>query len=88
MEHTFAGGGMLSYDSFDAAAAKLYIEQLSGTMVSASDSHGSRITFTLPKGSAADALFEPKREKTPKGRFGQYIIDLSDVADYRDLWKD
>ena len=88
MEHTFAGGGMLSYDSFDAAAAKLYIEQLSGTMVSASDSHGSRITFTLPKGSAADALFEPKREKTPKGRFEQYIIDLSDVADYRDLRKE
>ncbi|MBR2743069.1 MAG: HAMP domain-containing histidine kinase [Clostridia bacterium] len=87
IKKTFSEIEPLSYDMLDTAAAKLYIEELSGTMVIDTNKEGaSRITFTLPRGSAADALFQPKRIFAPKGRFERRFIDLSDVVDYEDLW--
>ncbi|MBQ3379671.1 MAG: HAMP domain-containing histidine kinase [Clostridia bacterium] len=86
IEKMFAGGDIISYDTFDAAAAKLYTEQLSGTIVvSSKEGEGLKVTFSLPKGSAVDALFKKKLEITKKGRFEQKYIDLSDIFLYTDL---
>lgn len=72
--------------SYDLAIAKLYIEQLMGTLViNAEKGKDEKVTFTLPKGSPRESLFQKRKSFLSKGRFEQKYIDLSDIISYKDF---